>query len=684
MPQAKANDHNVVAEAEGQRDPATDLRNSGGTTLPLWIWLGGSMLLLARFCLARVWLAQRRRTAAPAEEDSLGLIARWQTSFGLLRVQSQVWAGLRGPVAFGVFRPTVALPPDFAARFSCAERETMLVHEMAHLAAHDPFWWIVSDAVIALAWWHPLAWWARRQLQSAHEAAADEASALIPGGAHTLAECLVRLGRELTTPGPARALGLGGNGPRSQLAARVERLVRGPRAWQPLSVWARWTPQASAIFIAMATALLPIQTGLSGSILAVLAVSTPARADAAQGQASIAITNQAANAAPLATVAETPVVMPRAPALVPATNSQPEALMPNPKERSRTRRQFAAASPASASNAGADSPSNIVASPSNVAAFVPAISPLVPDAATNARPKVLLLIRLASLTEPSSAELGLDWVFGLPPTNNPALEIGHDWTFGLEPQDVPKGKTNQHAADWRTTSTAHTANLLIEHLRTDGQSAVLKPGQFAALRDRIELCPGDLLAAPKCLAFSGQEACVKTLNMTTVVTGVEANAETANVGYFADTIGVGPTVEIVPTLQDDGKWRLRVRASVAAFLGYDKHTNEHPTVSLPGGKPLGYEIPHPHFRALEADADDSLLLGETLALRGPLWAETTKTKAHFLVPAKTTDRSTTHSTSSLTPTPPISVGDEVNARSKINSDLFSEGECNSIRAKSGV
>ena len=48
------------------------------------------------------------------------------------------------------------------------------------------------------------------------------------------------------------------------------------------------------------------------------------------------------------------------------------------------------------------------------------------------------------------------------------------------------------------------------------------------------------------------------------------------------------------------------------------------------------EIPHPHFRALEADAEDSLLLGETLALRGPLWAETTKTKAHFLVRAKTT------------------------------------------------
>ena len=153
----------------------------------------------------------------------------------------------------------------------------MLAHDMAHLAALDPLWWMISDAIIALAWWHPLVWWARRQLQSAQEAAADDASVLIPGGARALAECLVRLGRELTAPGPARALGIGGNGPRSLLAARVERLLREPRAWQPLSLWGRWTPQVSALFVALASALLPVQTGLSGSILAMLATTAPAR-----------------------------------------------------------------------------------------------------------------------------------------------------------------------------------------------------------------------------------------------------------------------------------------------------------------------------------------------------------------------------------------------------------------------
>jgi type II secretory pathway component GspD/PulD (secretin) len=152
------------------------------------------------------------------------------------------------------------------------------------------------------------------------------------------------------------------------------------------------------------------------------------------------------------------------------------------------------------------------------------------------------------------------------------------------------------------------------------------------LRNRILLGHADLLSAPRFITLSGREACMKIQDITTVVTGVQTALQPASINYSAENVGVGPTVDIVPTQEDDGKWRLRVRASVTAFLGYD---NPKASISNPGGKPIGYEIPHPHFRAVEADAEDSLLSGQTLALRGPLWTETTKTKGHFLVPAKT-------------------------------------------------
>jgi beta-lactamase regulating signal transducer with metallopeptidase domain len=607
--------------------PAAEPKNSGETPLPLWIWLGGSMLLLARICLARLWLARRRRASAPADEDSLGLIARWQTSFGLRRIESKVWAGLRGPVAFGVLRPAIALPPDFTARFSCAEREAMLAHEMAHLAAHDPFWWMVSDAVTALAWWHPLVWWARRQLQSAHEAAADEASALIPGGARTLAECLVRLGRELTAPDAARALGIGGNGPRSQLAARIERLLREPRAWRPLSVWARWLPQFSAMLVALASAFLPIQTGLSGSILAVLASAAPARAEVpASTPVPVPITNHAPAAVP-----------PSTPFLSLATN-EPEPFSPDVTSQSKP----VPIVPDLASLTPVETPTNPT----------PIVIPIVPvtqialkDGNANPPSQVSLIVRFVELPENVSDGLGLDWVFGLEPTNNPVMEISHDWGFGVTPVDMSLLQTKNGQplrAGWDAPpkpSFSHPENLVIEHLRADGQSAVLKPEQFAALLKRIEN-PGeaDILVAPQSGALSGLKAHLACQGLMTCVTGVTATTGPANdsplINYRTDNLALGIAVDVIPKLEDNGKWRLQVRASHTAFIGYDNHGKNYASISIPGGKPLGYDIPHPHFRALEADADESVLLGQTLALRGPLWSETTKTKGHFLVPGK--------------------------------------------------
>ena len=74
----------------------------------------------------------------------------------------------------------------------------MVAHELAHLAVHDPAWGILADVVVAMFWWHPLVWWARRQLCAANEAVADEASLLIADGPNVLAECLVELGNRLS------------------------------------------------------------------------------------------------------------------------------------------------------------------------------------------------------------------------------------------------------------------------------------------------------------------------------------------------------------------------------------------------------------------------------------------------------------------------------------------------------
>jgi len=128
-------------------------------------------------------------------------------------------------VAFGLVRPTLALPASFAADFNDREQEAILAHELAHLAARDPLWQLVADVLSATLWWHPLVWWLRGRLRTASEAAADEASLLVPGGPDVLAACLVALGRRLVNSRRLGWLSIEGAGFRSGLGRRVERLL---------------------------------------------------------------------------------------------------------------------------------------------------------------------------------------------------------------------------------------------------------------------------------------------------------------------------------------------------------------------------------------------------------------------------------------------------------------------------
>jgi type II secretory pathway component GspD/PulD (secretin) len=148
-------------------------------------------------------------------------------------------AGLSGPIAFGTFQPTIGLPERFD--FNPAQREAMLAHELAHLAAHDPLWHLLVDTVSAALWWHPLVWWMRHQLHTANESAADEASLLINDGPGALAECLVELGARVPRRAPLGWMRIEGNGFRSGLGRRVERLLKlDGGVWQPRARFRVW------------------------------------------------------------------------------------------------------------------------------------------------------------------------------------------------------------------------------------------------------------------------------------------------------------------------------------------------------------------------------------------------------------------------------------------------------------
>ena len=249
---------------------------------PLQLWAAGTGLLGLRSLSIRIWLllaALRRKRVDDSE--LLGTVERLRARVGLRRVRVLSWPGLRSPIAFGFWTPTIALPAEFTSRFDDGAQEAILAHELAHLAARDPLWLGIADGVLALAWWHPGVWWSRHQLRAACESAADDASALVPGGRVRLAELLVSLGRDLVSPGWTRGLGVAGDGFKSQLAHRVTALLKASHDWRADRSSRMWWTRVAALGVTALLVAIP-WPGTSGPALT--ALIQEARANAAESK----------------------------------------------------------------------------------------------------------------------------------------------------------------------------------------------------------------------------------------------------------------------------------------------------------------------------------------------------------------------------------------------------------------
>jgi len=139
------------------------------------LWLTGSAawLTLTAVRLRRFQRLLRHAAPAPAElrrqaeqvADRLGL-------HGCPEVQ--LLPGSLSPMLWGLFGPSrLLLPAQLFARLDAEQRATLLAHELAHLRRRDH--WVRGLEVIATAvwWWHPVLWWARRELREAEEQCCD-------------------------------------------------------------------------------------------------------------------------------------------------------------------------------------------------------------------------------------------------------------------------------------------------------------------------------------------------------------------------------------------------------------------------------------------------------------------------------------------------------------------------------
>jgi beta-lactamase regulating signal transducer with metallopeptidase domain len=252
----------------------------------LFIWLGGALLLIARYAIGHVGLARLAgRAAAVREGDWLALLRgialhmRVRRPIGLAESDE-----IGAPITWRAARPLILIPVE-SADWTEDRRRVVLLHEVAHISRYDYVTQLAASAACALYWAHPLAWLAARRMRAASEQAADDrviAAGTLPTDYATHLLNVARSARSLRLSG-AVAIGMAR---KSTLEGRMLALLDDTRDRQTTSRAARLVAGVAgfAALIAVA-AIRPVPAEAAQSEREIARRSVEARFNERQSQA---------------------------------------------------------------------------------------------------------------------------------------------------------------------------------------------------------------------------------------------------------------------------------------------------------------------------------------------------------------------------------------------------------------
>ncbi|MCX7424273.1 MAG: carboxypeptidase regulatory-like domain-containing protein, partial [Planctomycetia bacterium] len=150
---------------------------------PAWSWsavLGVAWAMGT--CLGLAWLAVgivgawhvARRAVPAADEPWRRLLGRLEAGFALRRpVEVLESPRVSVPMTWGLRRPVILVPASSAA-WSEEARRSVLLHELGHIRRGDCLMHLLGRLACVEYWFHPLVWFAARQLRKTGEQAADD------------------------------------------------------------------------------------------------------------------------------------------------------------------------------------------------------------------------------------------------------------------------------------------------------------------------------------------------------------------------------------------------------------------------------------------------------------------------------------------------------------------------------
>lgn len=197
-------------------------------------WLLG-VSLFGVLLLVGLWrtVKLRRTSLTVADGEWPGMLVELRQRLGLSRaVELREHAESVVPLTWGIWRPVVLLP-KLARKWDEPMRRAVLLHELAHVQRGDVACQVLGRLTCVLYWFHPLAWFALRQLRQEREQACDDAVVGTGEKASDYAEQLLQVARLCCAP---RGLSLGvAMAEGSSLETRVKSLFDSARSHGPLT-----------------------------------------------------------------------------------------------------------------------------------------------------------------------------------------------------------------------------------------------------------------------------------------------------------------------------------------------------------------------------------------------------------------------------------------------------------------
>jgi beta-lactamase regulating signal transducer with metallopeptidase domain len=193
-----------AAQAVTSEIPQTSWMASLASTTPLgwafiaWLAIGGA--LIGRYLLGLAVVARITRRATEVRDgrwlDALDVAT---ATLGITETPRLVVSpDVVMPFTCGFMRATLVVP-ESAEEWSDERIDVVLRHELAHVARRDCLVQAMTQAALAVYWFHPLAWIGARHLRAERERACDDLVLATGTRGTTYAEHLLDIARSATT-----------------------------------------------------------------------------------------------------------------------------------------------------------------------------------------------------------------------------------------------------------------------------------------------------------------------------------------------------------------------------------------------------------------------------------------------------------------------------------------------------